>query len=147
MHEGGGGDSEFSVEASDHGEAELSLVVEDFGDFAFVADVGDEVFLPQAHLVHAKADGFDGVGGFDGVVLFFVLLDEEGPEFEVFFLAGTGFGFHERFHEGESLLVIFFGANDFGFHGGLRWFRHRSCRIPRGCPRNECKRFRCCSES
>ena len=56
-----GWDSQAVVKRSDHAEAEWAFVIEDFGDAVFPGEVFCEVFLSQTLLLHAEADGFDGV--------------------------------------------------------------------------------------
>jgi hypothetical protein len=73
--------------------------------------------LAQAFLIHAEKDRFDGIGEVDGEMFFFVVLDEQGPEFELVFFGGTGLGIHEALHFGEGGGVIGFGLGDAGFYG------------------------------
>ncbi len=79
LHECFGGDAEAGVEGADHTEAEGALAVEDFGDLAFAGDVSGEVGGFESELLHAKFDRFNGIGRWHGVVLGFVVFNQECP--------------------------------------------------------------------
>jgi hypothetical protein len=58
-----------------------------------------------------------------GKMLFFVVHDEQGPEFQLVFFDGTGLGIHEALHFGKGDGVVGFGLEDAGFHGArIRWW-------------------------
>ena len=61
MQEHMGGDAESAMKGADHTEAERAFVVEDFGNTVFSREIFFEVFLPEPLLLHAEADGLDGV--------------------------------------------------------------------------------------
>jgi len=98
-------------------------MIHDFGHLAFLADEILQVFLFESELIHAEADRLNGIGIADGVVIFFVLFDEQGPEFEVLFLLGSRFGIHQGFHVSESLFIHFLVFDNSRFHGWIRWLR------------------------
>ena len=109
-------DSQAVVKRSDHSEAEWAFVIEDFRNAVFSREVFCEVFLSQSFLLHAEADGFDGVWKVDGVMLLLIALDQQRPEFEFLFLFGTGFGIYKRLHLGQCGAVFSFGFKNFWFH-------------------------------
>ena len=136
-----GWDSQAVVKRSDHAEAEWAFVIEDFGDAVFPGEVFCEVFLSQSLLLHAEADGFDGVWKIDGMMLLLVALDQQRPEFEFLFLFGTGIGIHKRLHLGQGGTVFDFGFKNFWFHN-FRWLWHRFCHTARGFRKNGFCEFR-----
>jgi len=128
-----GGDSQSTMQRADHAEAERAFVVEDFGNTIFSREVFFEVFLPEPLLLHAKADGLDGVWKADRVVLLLVTLDQQGPEFQLLLLFGSGLCIHERIDLCQGGAVFSFGFQDFGLHAeSFRWWQRRFCHTGHG---------------
>lgn len=102
------------MQGADHAQAERALPIHDLGNLALALEVRLQIGGLEFFLLHAEADGIDGIGSRDGEVLLLVFLDEQGPEFQLG-LVGIG-PVHQPFDVGQGGPMVAGGFEDFGFH-------------------------------
>jgi len=79
---------------------------------ALRAEFRNQVLLAQAVTLHQKAQHRNRIARRDGIKLCFVVLDQEGEQFDSFILVACGFGFRGESEQAGGVLSQFFiGAN------------------------------------
>src|SRR5690554_7994553 len=94
------------MQAPDHVEAQLPLSIKYLGHTATRADIGLEVSLSQALLLHAKLVRFDGIRASDGIVLILVLLDQDREHLQLISLRSAISGSPVLLYAGEGAFKI-----------------------------------------
>jgi hypothetical protein len=108
----GGGDVESFAQSFYVGFVEGAFLVEDFGHDAFGAKDGHQVFLAKIMGLHQRLKDFDGRGIEDGVMLFFVGLDQRDQDFGIFLFFRGWVGFAcELVEDGKILFVLALGGD------------------------------------
>ena len=73
---------QFTIEATNHREAEPTFSIEHFVDPIQVSDIGLHIACRESSLLHAKFDGLDGVGKVEREMFGLVQFDERGELLE-----------------------------------------------------------------
>lgn len=102
---------------------EGAFFAEYFGDDAFGAEDGHQVFLAKVVGLHQGAKNLDGRNMGNSMVLFFVGFDEREQDLGIFLFVGSGILFgSELFQNREVVLMLALGSDGSGGADGSSYF-------------------------
>ena len=140
------GDLEVSAEILDVMFVERALAAQNLGNHTFGTKERGQVFLAQVVCFHQGSEDFDGGGGTDGVMLFFVGLDQVSEDFrKVFFFRDQTAATFQLEKRGSIAFVFSVGGDRFGHNktvpfvalnlSGNHFFQHSVTNGERGADR------------